>query len=180
MTRHAVYGGSFDPIHYGHLSLIARAVALGYEVLVVPAYRHAFGKQSAPFCHRLQMCHLALQASGLSSQVRVCDIERRLAPADGTPVYTYDVLCALQQALQSVPCLLVGPDIEAEWTRWYRHEEIDRTFGRLSLPMTRDIRSTDIRQRLHQGVALDALHACMPAAVCAYIADQGLYRDCHP
>ena len=49
MRRYTVYGGSFDPVHYGHMSLVERAIALGYEVIMVPAFRHAFGKQSAPF-----------------------------------------------------------------------------------------------------------------------------------
>ena len=46
MRRYTVYGGSFDPVHYGHMSLVERAIALGYEVIMVPAFRHAFGKHS--------------------------------------------------------------------------------------------------------------------------------------
>src|SRR5919198_5871469 len=90
MRRYTVYGGSFDPVHYGHMSLVERAVALGYEVLMVPAFRHAFGKQSAPFEHRVRMCALALLACQLQAHARVCTIERSLAQANGAPVYTYD------------------------------------------------------------------------------------------
>lgn len=176
MTRYAMYGGSFDPIHTGHLSVVERAIALGYEVLVVPAYRHAFGKQSVPFDHRVQMCTLALQASAYGAQAHVCTIERTLAQGTDAPVYTYDVLCALRTRLQTPPCLLTGPDIAAEWARWYRNEAIDREFGRVSLPMTHPVRSSTIRQRLHAGVALDDLKAELPEAVRAYIAAHDLYR----
>src|SRR6266446_1512327 len=55
MRRYTVYGGSFDPVHCGHISLVERAVALGYAVIIVPAFRPAFGKQSAPFEHRVRL-----------------------------------------------------------------------------------------------------------------------------
>lgn len=176
MSRYAVYGGSFDPMHFGHLSMIERAIDLGYETVVVPAYRHAFGKKSAPFEHRVRMCELALQAGQLQEHARVCYIEHTLAQESNTPVYTYDVLCKLRDILQIAPRLLVGPDIAAEWQRWYRHEAIDRDFGRVCLPMTRTIRSTEIRRRLQAGAPPDSLHDVMPEPVIAYITAEGLYR----
>jgi nicotinic acid mononucleotide adenylyltransferase len=69
----------------------------------------------------------------------------------------------------------VGPDIAGEWERWYRHADIDREFGRLCLPMTRPVRSSTIRQQLHDGVSLDTLHASLPEPVRAYIEAEGLY-----
>jgi nicotinate-nucleotide adenylyltransferase len=177
MTRYAVYGGSFNPVHYGHLSIVERAITMGYEVLMVPAYRHAFGKQSAPFEHRVRMCELALHDCGLQQHARVCAIEATLAHDNDMPVYTYDVLCALRDRLHAAPCLLVGPDIAAEWPRWYQHDAIDHEFGRVSLPMTQDIRSTDIRQRLAAGAPPASLQTSMPEPVCAYITLHTLYRD---
>jgi nicotinate-nucleotide adenylyltransferase len=158
------------------MSLVEHAIALGYEVIIVPAFRHAFGKQSAAFEHRVRMCELALLACHLQAQARVCAIERTLAQAGDVPVYTYTVLCHLRDKLGSAPCLLVGPDIAAEWQRWYRHTDIDREFGRLCLPLTHAIRSTDIRQRLRAGTAPASLSALLPAPVAAYIAAHGLYR----
>ena len=176
MPRYTVYGGSFDPVHCGHMSLVERAAALGYEVIMVPAFRHAFGKQLAPFEHRIHMCELALQACQLVEHARVCTIECSLASASGVPVYTYDVLCSLRAQLGSDPCLLVGPDIAAEWERWYRHTEIDQEFARLCLPLTHMIRSTDIRQRLRAGEAPASLNDVVPEPVAAYIAAHALYR----
>lgn len=174
MRRYTVYGGSFDPIHAGHVSMIRRAVELGYHVLIVPAFRHAFGKQSAPFEHRLRMCRLALDPP-LRAHAGVCVVERHLATDDGNPVYTYDVLCHLRDHLQQPLSLLVGPDIAAEWQRWHRHADIDREFGRLSLPATHAVRSSDIRRRLRQGASPDSLVGKIPETVAAYIAAQGLY-----
>ena len=176
MRRYTVYGGSFDPVHCGHISLVERAVALGYDVIMVPAFRHAFGKQSAPFEHRVRMCELALLACQLQDHAQVCAIEHSLAQANDTPVYTYNVLCHLRDKLGSAPCLLVGPDIATEWERWYRHTEIDAEFGRLCLPLLYPIRSTDIRQRLRAGEAPASLSAVIPEPVAAYIAAHGLYH----
>ena len=176
MHQYTVYGGSFDPVHFGHMSLVERAIALGYEVLMVPAFRHAFGKQSAPFEHRLRMCELALRAGQLQDHARVCAIERARAQASPTPVYTYDVLCHLRDKLGQAPCLLVGPDIATEWERWYRHADIDQEFGRLCLPLTHAMRSTDIRQRLRAGAIPTSLSALLPEPVASYITAHGLYR----
>ena len=177
MRQYTVYGGSFDPIHVGHLSMIERAVALGYTVIVVPAYRHAFGKKSAPFAHRVRMCELALEACQLQEHTRLCTIEATLAGEKPLPVYTYDVLCALRDTLQQAPSLLIGPDVVAEWARWYRHEDIDREFGRVCLPETCPVRSTEIRQRLQAGVSPAMLCTVIPEAVMAYILAAGLYQE---
>ncbi len=174
MPRYTVYGGSFDPVHAGHVSMIRRAGELGYHVIVVPAFRHAFGKQSTPFEQRLRMCRLALDTP-LQAYASVSDVERRLATDDSEPVYTYDVLRQLWGRLKQPLSLLVGPDIAAEWQRWHRHTDIDREFGRLSLPATHTVRSSDIRQRLRQGVRPNSLRAMIPEAVAAYISAQGLY-----
>ena len=174
MRPNAVYGGSFDPIHAGHVSMIRRAVELGYQVIVVPAFRHAFGKRSAPFGHRVNMCRLALE-DPVQTHGRVCDIEGSLATSDVQPVYTYDVLHYFRNYLQRPVSLLVGPDIAGEWQRWHRHDDIDREFGRLSLPATHAVRSSDIRQRLRLGPSHLALDDMLPGVVARYIADQGLY-----
>lgn len=174
MRWFTVYGGSFDPIHAGHVSMIRRAVELGYHVLIVPAFRHAFGKQSAPFEHRLRMCRLALDAS-LQTHARVCEVERSLAAGHGNPVYTYDVLHHLRDHLQQPLSLLVGPDIAAEWQRWHRHADIDREFGRLSLPATHEVRSSDLRQRLRQGAPPASFAGMVPETVADYLAAQRLY-----
>lgn len=176
MTQYAMYGGSFDPIHTGHLLVVERAVTLGYHILVVPAYRHAFGKRSEAFEHRVRMCELALQDGHLQTHARVCTIEKTLAGTEDTPIYTYDVLCTLRDRLHCSPCLLVGPDIDQEWSRWYQHQAIDWEFGRLPMTMTLSIRSSTVRQALHGGTELDTLAPYLTPSVRAYITGHGLYR----
>jgi nicotinic acid mononucleotide adenylyltransferase len=57
------------------------------------------------------------------------------------------------------------------------HRQIDQEFGRLTLPLVRPIRSTNIRQRLQTGTAPEALATMMPEPVVAYIRAHQLYRD---
>ena len=133
MRRYTVYGGSFDPVHCGHISLVERAVALGYDVIMVPAFRHAFGKQSAPFEHRVRMCELALLAGQLQAHAQVCAIEHSLAQASHTPVYTYDVLCHLRAGQRSLHGFdlrdrdaLIGFAVKPEHRRFHLGGELRR------------------------------------------------------
>jgi len=63
--RLAVFGGSFDPIHNGHLQLARRIIELGQadEVLFVPAFRPPHKAEGAlsPALDRLAMLKLALE-----------------------------------------------------------------------------------------------------------------------
>jgi nicotinic acid mononucleotide adenylyltransferase len=123
------------------------------------------------------MCELALEACQLQEHTRLCTIEATLAGGKPLPVYTYDVLCALRDKLQQAPRLLIGPDVVAEWARWYRHEDIDREFGRVCLPEINAIRSTEIRQRLQAGASPASFREVIPEAVMAYIVAAELYQE---
>jgi nicotinic acid mononucleotide adenylyltransferase len=67
--------------------------------------------------------------------------------------------------------------VVAEWARWYRHEDIDREFGRVCLPEINAIRSTEIRQRLQAGASPASFREVIPEAVMAYIVAAELYQE---
>ena len=112
MARTAVLGGSFNPIHYGHL-LLADDVAdlLGLDrVLFVPAARppHKPNADLAPAQDRYAMVELAIAGH---PKFAVSDIEfRRPGPS-----YTVDTLEALRGAGEEL-FLIVGRDPAAEAT----------------------------------------------------------------
>src|SRR6202162_3254631 len=121
--RIGVLGGTFDPVHFGHLRTVEVAAArFGLdEVIYVPARLSPF-KTEAPADgrHRVAMLALALQ-SRFDWRIALDELDRE------PPSYTVDTLRAL--AARSQPAdlwLLIGTDTLATLDRWKEPEEIVR------------------------------------------------------
>lgn len=121
--RLGIYGGSFDPVHLGHLTL-ARCCAEQArldELWFVPAAQQPL-KPSGPRAteqQRLDMLELALENQpGIS--ISKLEIER------GGVSYTVDTLRAIQQQQQPEATLffLMGADSLAEMPHWHQPAEI--------------------------------------------------------
>lgn len=117
-----VYGGTFDPVHYGHLRTaleVKEALAL-IEVRFIPARLppHRRPPRASPEARR-RMLEAALTDAppGL-----VLDERELLRPG---PSYMVDTLASLRQELGQVPvCLLVGMDAFLGLPTWHRWQEI--------------------------------------------------------
>ncbi len=115
-----IFGGTFDPVHYGHLrpvAEVARALALD-EVRFIPAGAPPHrARPGAGATHRLRMVEIALQDE---ARFRVDDRELRRAG----PSYTVDTLASLRAELGTGPlCLIVGMDAFLglpSWHEWPR------------------------------------------------------------
>lgn len=115
-----VFGGSFDPPHLGHVTLVRAALDRGLvsRVLVVPVFSHALHKRSSPFALRVELARLAFD--GLPGVV-VSEIEATLP----VPSYTLSTLRAVERLEPGVPLrLLAGADIAGELGRWHRVDEV--------------------------------------------------------
>ena len=116
-----VFGGTFDPVHCGHLRAIVElrdALALD-EVRVVPCARPAHrDAPAAPAAARVAMLRAAL------SGMRACIVDERELGRPG-PSYTIDTLAELHAELpDAVLCLLLGHDAFAGFSRWHRWREL--------------------------------------------------------
>lgn len=147
----AILGGTFDPVHRGHL----HAAAVARSLLGVPKVTLMLAARpwhrAAPATsveHRLRMLHLA---AGADPHLTVSDWEAR---RDG-PSYTVDTLTALADAEPLV--WLIGGDAFAAVESWHRVADLPALchFLVLKRPGTRpDVRTPDGFRRLDEPAAL--------------------------
>ncbi len=200
--RIGIMGGSFDPVHMGHL-IIAQDAVEGLnlsEVVFVPAAipPHKQQLQRADAEHRLDMLRLAVESNPRFS-VSDIEVER------GGVSYTVDTLKALRDLYPDAALLLiVGSDTLVELHMWHDTEKILElcdvaTFLRpgvdaveviaekIQLPPEQkkrvlrnlvdahriEVSSSEIRMRLAEGLGIRYL---VPPEVERYIYKQGLYQ----
>jgi nicotinate-nucleotide adenylyltransferase len=182
--RVAVFGGSFNPPHVGHVLAVVYALSTAPvdEVLVVPVYQHPFAKHLAPFEDRLAMLRLAL---GWLPRVTVSTVEEELGGESRT-LRTIEHLAATKPGWSLR--LLVGADVLGDVSKWHRWDRIaelapplvllraghDDLAGAGPVLLPR-VSSTEIRDALAAG-DVDAVRALMPAKVLGHILTTGLYR----
>jgi nicotinate-nucleotide adenylyltransferase len=114
--RLGIFGGSFDPVHYGHLLLAecARETLSLDEVWLVPAAvpPHKQSRELAPAKHRLEMVELAL-AGHEQLRASPLEIER------GGVSYTVQTLAAVREARPAATLyLLMGADSLCDLPTW--------------------------------------------------------------
>ena len=197
MSRIGVFGGSFDPPHYGHLALAETArVQLHLDcVLFVPAGKPPHKQAhtlSAPE-HRVAMVQAAIADNAAFALSRV-DVDR---PG---PHYTADMLGALQSQHSADVAwfMLMGEDSFRDLPQWYRPADILHTATLVVMPRReRDadvapiahlaqldarlvwldispvhLSATALRRRVRLGLPLRYL---VPPGVAAYIHKLALY-----
>jgi nicotinate-nucleotide adenylyltransferase len=200
--RIGIFGGSFDPVHQGHL-LIAEQFAQDMRLDVVkfiPAKISPFKLGYTPTSdkHRLEMLRLAI-GSNKRFEVDALELDR------GGVSYTMDTVAALRGVEPDAEYyMLIGADSLRDFKKWKSPEEllvsvslvVARRGGEappqwselaglatpevlgaiqervLDLPAM-EVSSTDIRRRVEQGRSIRYL---VPSGVEVYIHSHGLYR----
>ena len=189
--RLGILGGSFNPVHVGHLFLADKAVSsLNLDrIVMIPAYRSPFKpeiesmKDSAG--DRLQMLAAAIAGD---SRLTIDDCEIRREGVSYT-VDTLDDIIARYMPLGK-PFLIIGDDIAADFPKWNNSGKIlkmaEIVIGRRVNPTeayypfahnaidneVMNVSSHIIRQRIKEGKEWESL---VPAGVRAIIKDKGLY-----
>lgn len=198
MTSVLVFGGSFDPVHNGHLSIAAQARKLtgAAEVWFVPAavapMRDHLG---APPAERLALLGAA---TGEQAHTRVLDLAIRI----GGVSYTAETMDALRREHPADElAVLVGADAARTIPAWHRAPDllarehfvvVNRTgpppldteeLSRLGFVASSttllnvdspNISASEVRERCADGRSLAGL---VPDAVAALIAEKGMYHS---
>lgn len=202
--RVGLFGGSFDPVHEGHLALARAAVRVASldRVLFAPAADSPFkaGRMQASGEDRAAMVALAIAGEPRFELCRA-DLDR------GGVSYSVDLVESVKASLPPDAELffVLGADALAGLHRWHRAADLVRlcrflSFGRrgteidpaaLGFDPATNARlaadwhpdfdapdsSTAIRRRAAAGEPLDGL---VPPAVARYVAERGLYRPSLP
>ena len=198
--RVGIFGGTFDPIHLGHLA-VARAIqsSLGLDNVVFVPAGQPWLKADTPVSRvedRVQMLRLAL------ARRRALELSTIEADRPG-PSYTVDTMETLQRQLGSDAdfFFLLGSDALMDIAKWKEPQRLIQlcqlvAFARpgFGLPTMEalevavpgismrvvfaevpqvNIRATDIRRRIAEGRSIQRL---VPRAVERYILEHGLYE----
>lgn len=188
MSLVGLFGGSFDPIHHGHLitaAVVAETLGLD-QVRFVPANEQPFkaGTHRAPAVHRAAMLELATAgAAGFATER--AELER---PGPSYTVDTLRILTAREPGTRFI--MLLGADAAAQFDRWREPDEILRlaqvaVFARPGVPAVAGrlpgqvvtvpsigISATEVRRRVGEG---RSVRYWVPDAVADYIAMHRLY-----
>jgi nicotinate-nucleotide adenylyltransferase len=182
--RVGLLGGSFDPVHYGHLRAAQWALEAFdlQEVRLIPARQSPFkGPCVASAEARRAMLDLATD-DNRALMVDGCELERE------APSYTVDTLRALTRRMPEAHfTLILGSDAAAGLDQWRESSEIGKLADIRVLTRSGDpapgprsdvfpglsISSTEIRNWVQAGRSIRYL---TPESVRLYIEEKGLYR----
>jgi len=181
-----IFGGTFDPIHHGHLILARDAIEqLDLDSLIfIPAAisPHKLGQSPAESDVRVEMIRAAIEGDSRFC-LDVLELER---PA---PSYTVDTIEALRTREPGAHFVcLIGEDNVPRLSTWQRFDELSKmvqfaVLDRSGLKTTHpyptvrrhvDISASDIRNRVARGQSIRYL---VPPAVEEIIRRRQLYRE---
>lgn len=187
-VKTAIFGGSFNPVHCGHLALAEEVKKLGYEkILFVPASTppHKSLAVGAEDVDRVEMLKIALSNSPWA-EIWEGELQRV------GPSYTIDTVRELQKTgfLESPPGLIIGDDLAEGFLTWKYAEELAENvviilarrspnnsvdFPLSCIRMQNELwphSSTEVRFLIRNGKDLGGI---VPESVAAYIRRNSLY-----
>lgn len=174
-----IFGGSFNPIHTGHIALaksLCQQAGLD-EVWLMVSPMNPFKKEATDLLTDKLRLEMAEQAIADEPKLKACDYEFHMPK----PSYTWHTLQALSQDFPHVSfTLLIGGDNWASFAKWFHHEDILSHYpivvyprkgcdiGKVPSGVTivetplLNISSTEIRQRIKEG---KSIHGMVPDSI---------------
>lgn len=200
MKTIAVFGGTFNPFHNGHMQMLKALTASDRidKTLLIPSKIPPHKKVDflAADEHRLNMCRLAAE---VVKDAEVCDIELKRSGKS----YTVDTLCELAAVYPNDRlALAVGGDMLTSFTSWRNYSDILKKAGLIAFRRAdtdnrsfdcaveslinegaditvmderiTDISSTVIRESIND---IDLLKKYLPENILKYIIQNKVYGD---
>ena len=181
----AIVGGTFDPIHLGHLKIISEIAKKFAKVIVIPT-GEPWLKAAKPIAtgeQRVAMAQTAVNSLNLADQVQVSAIEVKRAG----PSYAIDTVNELSKVYPEASFTLVlGSDAALNLHKWHRSDELQKlvevlVVKRASVEPSQfpeiaidapDISSTAIRDKVAHSQEIAEL---VPPTIATFIKEHHLY-----
>lgn len=172
MKKIAVFGAALNPPTYAHTNIVKSLSDTFDIVLVVPSFSHAFGKEMVAFEHRLRMAQLMIDSTQ-KENISLSAMEASLS--NNNKVYTIDVLNKVREQFPEDEIYFVmGQDNKENFHKFYKYEEILKSYRTQTIENIPEVRSTILREALinKNGKAKDLT---IPAVI-NYIEKHSLYK----
>ena len=161
-----VFGGSFDPVHLGHLLAAKKLIKSKRvdQVWLMPCYAHVWKKELTAIKDRLAMLQFLE-----SPQIKISTLEVE----QKREVYTVETLKILKKRYpQNRFFWLVGEKSWPELPKWRDYKQIKDQI--LIVPNIANISSTLIRERVKKGLSIKGL---VQKKAAEYIKSNQLYKN---
>ena len=189
--RVGIFGGSFDPVHNGHIQIARSFLKSGLIrqllVLPTPSPPHKQGLDQADYTHRFEMLKLAFRSI---DHIQVSNLEQTLPH----PSYTLQTIEHLQREYPgSIFYLCLGEDSLRDFHKWYQYKKI---LDKVNLLVAKrpEINTTEVAPEIlektifikHEPVSVSSTeirqtngHEAndLPPSVADYIKKHNLYRE---
>ena len=162
MKKTGILGGTFDPIHNGHMAMAELALLqLNLdELILLPAGNPYFKKGITPYEDRYMMCCLAAAQSSYRDNISVS----RMEADESKPTYTYETLAKLKERDPEAELyFLCGADVLESIHSWRQPEDI---FALARLAVFERDGSESVRQ------SAGKLKETYPQAECVFISGE--------
>ncbi|MCD4739944.1 nicotinate (nicotinamide) nucleotide adenylyltransferase [archaeon] len=179
--RIAVFGGSFNPFHDGHLAVVKCLARNFRQVWVMPCNNHAFGKELAPIQDRYRMCVLGTMGVLMTSV-------SRFEMESGGISYTANTVKRLRRKYPTTNfSFVISENSLKDFDKWREAEalkaEVDfivvsrkpkkLEFGYNLVCDSPKLSSTQLRKKVSSG---KDLHTFVPKSVAEYVQEHKLYH----
>ena len=182
----ALYGGSFNPVHYGHIEVVEKGSTKVDEMWLIPSGKHPWDKDMISGTHRMNMLELAVEHI---YNARISDIELK----KDSKTYTANTIRELREKYSHNFCWVIGSDNLDTLDAWdefeYLRDSVDFIVAqrpgtgitddkgvniRDVLEVYSDASSTEVRDRIREGKSIDDI---VPKSVNNYIQNNRLYSN---
>lgn len=170
-----IFGSAFNPPTLGHADAIIQGLKSCRKIILVPSFKHGFGKEMLPYDVRVSMTKAFVKDLKMR-ELSVSTVEEYIS--DGVnPVYTIDVMNAMAERYPNEKlAFLCGIDNFSQFVKFKDYNKILKQWSVLPLIDRVPVRSTIVRGIIQGKSELNhSIEGLVTPSVQKHIIEQGLY-----